>query len=49
LARDLGTYLGSGAHLTALRRTRIGPYTIEKAWTIADLERMFPKPETSAV
>nr|WP_276309209.1 tRNA pseudouridine(55) synthase TruB [Nakamurella deserti] len=28
LARDLGTALGVGAHLTALRRTRIGPFGV---------------------
>lgn len=27
LARDIGEALGSGAHLTALRRTRVGAYT----------------------
>ncbi len=26
LARDLGTELGTGGHLTALRRTKVGPY-----------------------
>ena len=31
LARDLGEELNSGAHLTALRRTRIGPYKVEDA------------------
>lgn len=31
LARDLGRDLGVGAHLTALRRTRIGNYTLELA------------------
>ena len=31
LARDLGTALGSGAHLTALRRTRIGEFRVEDA------------------
>lgn len=34
LARDLGTLLGSGAHLTALRRTRIGPYHVDQAISI---------------
>lgn len=29
LARDIGEALGSGAHLTALRRTRVGDVTIE--------------------
>ena len=28
LARDLGAALGTGGHLTALRRTAVGPYTI---------------------
>jgi tRNA pseudouridine55 synthase len=31
LARDLGAKLGVGGHLTALRRTRVGGYTIEQA------------------
>ncbi len=29
LARDLGEALGTGAHLTALRRTRVGGYTLD--------------------
>lgn len=31
LARDLGVALGVGGHLTALRRTRIGPFEVEGA------------------
>ena len=31
LARDLGEDLGVGGHLTALRRTRVGPYTLADA------------------
>jgi tRNA pseudouridine55 synthase len=31
LARDLGATLGAGGHLTALRRTRVGPFTLEEA------------------
>ena len=31
IARDFGQVLNSGAHLTALRRTRIGTYTVEDA------------------
>ncbi len=31
LARDLGNKLGIGGHLTALRRTRVGGYTIDQA------------------
>lgn len=34
LARDLGQALGSGAHLTALRRTRVGDITADNCWTI---------------
>ncbi|MFT4136207.1 tRNA pseudouridine(55) synthase TruB [Microbacterium sp.] len=35
LARDLGAALGVGGHLTALRRTRIGPFDV--AGAVADL------------
>ncbi|MFE6858762.1 tRNA pseudouridine(55) synthase TruB [Nocardia sp. NPDC057668] len=38
LARDLGEKLGVGGHLTALRRTRVGPFTLEHARTLATLE-----------
>lgn len=31
LARDLGEALGTGGHLTALRRTRVGPFTLAEA------------------
>jgi tRNA pseudouridine55 synthase len=34
LARDLGAALGCGAHLTALRRTRVGSFTLEDASTL---------------
>jgi tRNA pseudouridine55 synthase len=34
LARDLGKALGTGGHLTALRRTSVGPYTIGQARTL---------------
>lgn len=37
LARDLGNSLGVGGHLTALRRTRIGKYSIEQAQTLDEL------------
>ena len=30
LARDIGKALGSGAHLTALRRTRVGDVTADQ-------------------
>ncbi|GLW75180.1 tRNA pseudouridine synthase B [Kitasatospora phosalacinea] len=38
LARDLGAGLGVGGHLTALRRTRVGPYGVESARTLEQLE-----------
>ena len=34
LARDLGAALGVGAHLTALRRTRVGPFDLTQARTL---------------
>ena len=37
LARDIGVALGSGAHLTALRRTRVGDVTIDKCLTLEQL------------
>jgi len=37
LARDLGASLGVGGHLTALRRTRVGGYTLAGARTLEDL------------
>ncbi len=39
LVDDLGTALGCGAYVAALRRTRIGPYAVEDAATIEDLLR----------
>lgn len=46
LARDLGAMLGVGGHLTALRRTRVGRFTLDDARALADLEQAF---ETGAV
>jgi tRNA pseudouridine55 synthase len=41
LARDLGAALGTGGHLTALRRTAVGPYRLQQAHSLEDLsERM---------
>src|SRR5207249_27349 len=37
LARDLGASLGVGGHLTALRRTRVGPFTLDQALRMDDL------------
>lgn len=37
LARDLGAALGVGGHLTALRRTAVGPFTLEHARTLDEV------------
>ena len=37
LARDLGAALGVGGHLTALRRTRVGPFDLDQARTLDEL------------
>jgi tRNA pseudouridine55 synthase len=37
LARDLGAALGVGGHLTALRRTRIGPFDVAGAASLDEL------------
>jgi tRNA pseudouridine55 synthase len=39
LARDLGERLGTGGHLVALRRTRVGAVTLDEALPLADAER----------
>lgn len=39
IARDLGTALGVGGHLTALRRTRIGTFDVSAAVHAGDLDR----------
>jgi len=50
LARDLGTLLGTGGHLTALRRARVGPYGEAEARSLDFLaERLEVQPlETAA-
>ncbi len=37
LARDLGADLGVGGHLTALRRTRVGPFGVDEARSLEEL------------
>ncbi len=36
LARDIGAALGSAGHLTALRRTRVGPFGLDEAQPLTD-------------
>ncbi|RNJ48816.1 tRNA pseudouridine(55) synthase TruB [Methylocystis hirsuta] len=38
LARDLGRILGCFGHVTALRRTRVGPFLEEDAYTLDEIE-----------
>lgn len=45
LAHDLGQILGNGAHLTALRRTRSGQFTLARAMSVQTLSQ---SPETAA-
>lgn len=47
LAIDIGRLLGCGAHLAGLRRTRIGPFELADAVTLASLEAM-PEAERGA-
>lgn len=37
LARDLGAALGVGGHLTALRRTRVGPFGLDQARSLDEI------------
>jgi tRNA pseudouridine55 synthase len=38
LARDIGRLLGCFGHVTALRRTRVGPFVEEDAYTLDEIE-----------
>jgi tRNA pseudouridine55 synthase len=40
IAEDLGRELGCGGHVSALRRTRAGPFTIEDSVSLATLEAL---------
>jgi tRNA pseudouridine55 synthase len=39
LARDLGEAVGTGAHLSALRRVRTGPFSLDTARTLDELQQ----------
>lgn len=45
LAHDLGETLGTGAHLSALRRIRAGPFGLEDAVTLDELEKAMRRGE----
>jgi tRNA pseudouridine55 synthase len=46
LAQDIGRALGVGAHLIALKRTRIGSFKIDEAWTLERLAAL-PDPKSA--
>lgn len=48
LARELGEALGMGAHLTALRRTAVGSFSVDDAITIDRLDGNAPAPWITA-
>lgn len=45
LAHDFGKALDSGAHLSKLRRTRIGDYSVEKAFSVESFQNFLPSQE----
>lgn len=47
LAYDFGKAMNSGSHLTALRRTKIGDYTVEKALTPEQFENVILSAEAT--
>ncbi|HEV7812091.1 MAG TPA: tRNA pseudouridine(55) synthase TruB [Leifsonia sp.] len=52
LARDLGSAVGVGGHLTALRRTRVGPFLVEDARPIEGLDvasRLVPAADAASI
>jgi len=54
LARDIGAALGSGAHLTALRRTRVGDVKVDSCLTMESLvekldNETYVSPEQAAI
>jgi tRNA pseudouridine55 synthase len=45
LARDLAIMLGTFGHVSALRRTAVGPFTLDNAISLAQLEEMGDSPD----
>lgn len=48
LAQDIGRALGCFAHLSALRRTKVGPFVLDDAITLEDLQQQ-DQPELSLI
>jgi tRNA pseudouridine55 synthase len=49
IARDVGLKIGLGAHLTALRRTKIGEFSVDGATAIDELAESAPRELADAV
>lgn len=49
LARDIGQRLQSGAHLIALRRTRVGDYSADNCMTIEQFEQLINEMYKAAI
>lgn len=49
IAEDLGEALGCGGHVSALRRTRAGPFTLEDSVTLETLEALRNNDQQSAM
>ncbi len=47
LAHEFGQALNSGAHLSALRRTAIGDYSVENSMDIESFEKLLPSRENN--
>ncbi|MFC0219681.1 tRNA pseudouridine(55) synthase TruB [Pseudochelatococcus lubricantis] len=45
IARDLGQALGCYGHVSALRRTRVGPFRLDRTISLARLEELSHKPD----
>lgn len=48
LAHDYGKALDSGAHLSALRRTKIGDYHVDNSFDLTAFENLLPSPENNS-
>ena len=48
VAHELGQLAGCGAHLSSLRRTEAGPFTLEQAITVDELKRLTDASEIDA-
>ena len=49
LARDLGEALGCGAHVSELRRTAVGDFSVQDAVSVAQLEALAARPGRRAL